>query len=556
MGKKKLQDPSWTWCDRRQFLSMSGLAALYLAQSNPFNMFFRALSDSLIHQANAQALGQPSKNYLAVLFGGAPPRWTWDSFLCPSGNLERDFIENGSVHNFLPNNKYNAINSEAKYRVEAVRGMYQNPNKVIYMSPLWNRTIPVSEGSPVLMSELLKNAVLIRGVNMGQDKGHTQGTSLVVHPEAAHPSLSGAVGDHHPHSYIKTTALGSYNSYSFLEPLYGGHLATTGSGIVAVKDNLKFGSSDNPFYGLLSPFKAALATMSHAEKMSKMKPYMQQAMGELRRFSSLNYPGSDQLYKAGSTIEQLALKNLAAIGAEYPDVLARYQSLISRSAEALPNIIPDNAHGSYDGSRSSFGYNGMASQFAMAELLFRYGLSFNVTISITQGQDIQVNSSGTHRSKIDEHSGGDRQQSVINFSCLYRALAACIYEFKYRIEPSRWENTVVQVGAEYDRAPDNGGYGSDHAANSNMYTFFSGAVSEPILIGNILKNGSNREKYKGTWGASAPTLVRGVERVISPQMGVATAATLLGIAAPIRAESLLIESGGRFTSAAEDPKNV
>ncbi len=556
MSKKKIAKPTDSWCSRRQFLSMSGLAAVYLAQTNPYNMFFRALSDSLINQANAAALGITSKNYLAVLFGGAPPRWTWDSFLCPSGNMANDFIKNGSVHNFLPDNTYSADNSKAEYRVEPVNGLYSNPAKVIYMSPLWNRTIPTSDGNAVAMRELLKNAVLIRGVNMGQDKGHTQGTSLLVHPEATAPSLSGIVGDHHPHSYIKATALGAYNAYSFLQPTYGGHLSANGTGIVMTRDNLNLTPTGNPFAGLLSPFKEAAATIPHSEKMGKMKPYMEDAMSELKRFSSLNYPGSDALYKAGSTIEELALKNLSSIGAEYPGTVARYRNLITRSAEPLANIIPGNDYGSYRGSTPGFSYHGLAAQFAMAELLFLHDLSFNVTISITQGQDIAVNSINNYRSKIDEHSGSDRQQSVINFSCLYRAMAACIYEFKTRIGNSKWENTVVQVGAEYDRAPDNTGAGTDHAANANMYTFFSGAIQEPILIGNILKNGSSREKYKGTWGASAPTLVRGVERVLSPQMGVSTAAMLLGIPSPIRAESLLNESGGRFVSAAEEPKNV
>lgn len=535
---------------------MAGMSGIYLAASNPINLLFQAIAEGFISKAHAQAMGTDPRRYVCILMEGAPTRWVWDSFLCPSGNMARDFIKNGAVNNYIGGSgEYDGSLSNLEYRAEKILNL-PTGTPDIYMSPIWNRDIPTVGNGWVPMSKLLHNALLIRGVNMGQDVGHSLGPAKILTAEPGVSTLTGALAEH-SHSSIKAVGLSQYDRYSFSEHRLGGFFSKEGLSPTIQRETGYYINRRgvDPLSMLMAPFIETNATvLSSSARQAELKTHMDAALREMSAFANSSIPGADELYRLRSDVDSVMRLNFGDLKAQYELLYAKYEDLVRRSGAPTNNIIPANDYGSYTGKSNPYAnISGLASQFAIAEFLFRHDLSRNITISLTEGTSPTV--SGISN-KHDEHDQRDRQASLMSMSAEFRAISAVIYEFSRAIESSVWEDTVVQIGSEYDRLPHDLSYGTDHAADSNMLTFFSGAIQKPILIGNIKKNGREDARYKGTWGAAATVQTQWGELTIDPKIGVSTAAALLNIPSPSRSPALIDNVAGKFVSLAEGPKNV
>ena len=132
-----------------------------------------------------------------------------------------------------------------------------------------------------------------------------------------------------------------------------------------------------------------------------------------------------------------------------------------------------------------------------------------------------------------------------------------LYEFRRALGPQLWEQTVVEVSAEYDRSPRDDQTGSDHAPDSNTVTLFSGAIKEPLFMGNIKVNARDSMTTKGTWGATAPARTDFANELIVTNEHVASSvAKLLGVESPSRKPSLIEVTSTGVVSLMEAPKNV
>jgi hypothetical protein len=200
----------------------------------------------------------------------------------------------------------------------------------------------------------------------------------------------------------------------------------------------------------------------------------------------------------------------------------------------------------------------MAESFALAEFILLNNLSDSVSLQLSIVSGINIPGiTGPQNISYDQHFVGSVPGILIN-NLTAIAYASCLLEFIHTLGPDLWKNVVVNCSGEMVRSPEKTGRGADHSASANM-TLFSGAITEPIVVGNILKDPPKGYEtlYPGTWGAAGPLKELNNEPV---QLTHAhnTAAVLLGLPAPIAARPSLVvmKSDGTVAKAVEDGKIV
>jgi hypothetical protein len=126
----------------------------------------------------------------------------------------------------------------------------------------------------------------------------------------------------------------------------------------------------------------------------------------------------------------------------------------------------------------------------------------------------------------------------------YRAYASCLLELIDRLKAENiWNDTVIDTAGEFNRAAKGIGTGSDHGWQGASAAIYSGAITGPIVLGNIKKETGATSAYPGTWGYGAP-----VTGLPSGQLTLghvaATLAFLLRTQSPITAYSKIIGTDG------------
>jgi len=535
---------------RRQILSMLGLGAVAYPVADPLDILTRGIVDGLIRQAQAQSSIEP-RNFVSILYSGAPPQWVWN-FLRPNGDAD-SFIGNFSLKNSLTEDFYSGDSSKTQYRVVPVA----LPNgQIIHLPPLWQCQIPLSGGGSRPMIDLATNMMMFRGCNMQIDAGHFLGQALVVRPDRNGPSLTGLVADSSS-KLLPALGLSPNGGGGVAAPRRRTYKSKTGTGIILLED------PNDGLNQILSPFRNTdpVVTQAYIDKLNEagpngMKQKMKKAMEELADYARSRKPGSDALFQMRSKAESLFQQSFGNLTEEYTGLLLKYENLAKRCAEPVPFIIPSGGISPYNLTKS--GASGLAGQFAIAEFMLKQGLSSSITMT---GTAPRVNGFAPRN---DEHYSAnpllhtDRQKSVIGFSYQFRVLAAMLEEFRRSLGPALWQETVVMVGAEYDRSPNNDRSGSDHAPGSNTLSIFSGAINQPFFKGNIKVNGSPNPRYPGTWGNGAPVNTNFAQGIrITNDHVASTVAQLLRVESPTRAPSLInINNNGVITSHLGDPENV
>ncbi len=523
---------------RRQALSMMGTAGLFYALDNPLKVLFNGLTDGLIASAQAQSAA-PTRNYVCILHSGAPTRWVWDGFLQPNGASDA-FIRNGSVNNWLTENHYTGDNAKTTYRSELID---LGDGRSIYLPALWAATIPVVGGGSVPMKDLLNNTLMMRGIHMQFDIGHKFGPTLIPRPNRSGPSISGMVADRAP---TPIQAVGtSYFNDNLCDPSTGAYQSLQGTGVTLVR------GIQDPLNSLMSSFQNVdPKVLSQAPKRQSLDALINSALSDLAAYARTSKPGADVLFRTRAKAEELFRTGFGDLRTIYTELHNKYRELERRAAqEPVANILPPAGIAPYNIASNNIRTD-LAGQFAVAEFLLKSGLSSTITMG---GSSPSVAGLSNFN---DEHDGFDRQKSLICHSFQFRALAAMLYEFRRSLGPALWEQTVVEVGAEFERAPQNTGLGSDHAPDANSVTVMSGAIKKPMFMGNINVVG-RAEPYTGTFGIAAPTQTDFSSALLVTNEHVAsTVSAIVGCESPVRAPSLVTVSDSGVTSLVEDPKNV
>jgi Protein of unknown function (DUF1501) len=530
---------------RRQFLSLSGLGTLACINSSPVDLLFRGLVDGLIADAQAQSSLTKAKNYISILFPGAPTTWVWHGFLNPNNET---ISKNNSVANWLVQDSYIAAPatnySNVTYRAEQVN---LPGGGSIYLPPLWNRNIPTSGGGVVAMNSLLNNTLLIRGIDMQIDLGHGVGPAKVIYPLGAAASITGLVGDAST-TPIPVVGMGPHN---YADPVLQGYKSLKGTSSTLIPWS-------NPLQATLAPFintNAAVLAHMNQFKSAPVQTALKNSINELSAFAKSSLPGSDVLHKNADNAIKLFETTFGDLSSIYTSLYNKYYSLVQRCARtAIPNIIPTTGNGNYNLGDGNF-TSEFAGQFAVAEFLLTNGLSSAICMS-------SDNSTGVAAlySSNDEHAEIDRQQSVISHSFQFLSLSALIYELRrVLIEKGLWSSTVIHVSGEYGRSPRNDGSGTDHGTNANAMAIFSGAITKPTFIGNVRTEGLSGTPYIGSWGIASSVVTDFGTQIITNNTTTSTLASILGIQNPISASTSLVSvdsSGVGITSLTESPRNV
>jgi len=555
---------------RRQLLTLMGGCSTGLLLRTPMQTLIDGLVDGIIHKAHAGAnpSAVQSRNYVLVCLSGAPARWYFDLPLEPYA--PRTAIPNPMVATRFAASSGTNAGMPVYASVPVSHG-----GQTVHLPYLWSCSIPTPGGGRVPMSELAKNMLIIRGVDMLAD-GHPNNREKVLRPDKGSPSMNGLVADGSS-AVIPSVTLGGAPSDIFRSS--------------KARGNVTLGALDSitdPLSSILSPFNRNADTLppNYLSRRQAMETAIQRGLTSLKKYSESASPGAGDVFDARHRAEEMLRNGIGDASASYTTLKAKYADLIRRCAEYATNPIAgitdkrvDRASYSSLGGHEIFRVDDgitalnpdmrtlllsettiphLAGGFAIAEYLIANGLGASVVLGVnllsmvrwenplryltTNIPTATVNAGLT----FDEHFRG-LIVSLITDSFLFQALGACLYELTQVLRQKQlYDETVISVGAEFSRVPRNDRTGSDHGWMGNTFSIFSGAVKAPMVVGNILSNATlNAPVYStaSTWGHASPVQVDGATRSLSISHVCATVAELLRVKKPVAGSSTLVREG-------------
>jgi hypothetical protein len=488
-----------------------------------------------VNNAVAADTGTSVRRYLHVQRFQAPPRWNYDLFLRPFGEEVRP---NGSIGTVYQESGGRYVSIE--YKTIQSHGL-QVPH-------LWSINVPAASGGFRPMNELLSHMLQIRGMN-ALDPEHEQATKNSFFP---------------PGSVIGLGGLGS--DYS-TKPIPGvavdpkSYIHGSANGTLPVILN----SRRNPFKDLLDPYKYSGGEASSLYR-DQLKENLRLVDLAIENALKSRGQGFDAISKAKRSAKDLMMKNLSELEEQWLSLLQTYEDLVSRSlALEIPRISdlpigkesergseynldlqesPANSADLRDMITPRTYIEGLAANFALADFILINNLSNSVTLQPGYMRDIQINRNSIGFVHPDEHNTG-RIPSLLLNAHYDAALSSCLLQLISRLKAAEiFNDTVIQVGSEFNRLPRDDGGGSDHASFGASTVFYSGMISGPMVIGNIVF-GDKEGKYRGTCGEGATNQDIG-HKILDVGYIPPTLSTMLGVpfASSIRSLPSLVKVVG------------
>jgi hypothetical protein len=468
------------------------------------------------------------------------------------------------------------------------------------------------------MENLLQNTLIIRGVNMLVD-GHDQNRKKQLRPVADSPSLDGLVADR---SFASIPAVGSlmngssgipsfYNSGLGIGQIQGNSVdailapfkrTTTNSSVTAMNDRSKRESlklAMDQALGVLgaysktsNPGASALQSMrSRAESVLNNNALFSGSVSAANTFTKLKSDYTE-LIKACVPICFPSVNNAdvlqsTIIGGGTPiEILDRKRRFFRISNDGIAERYTEFGSIGLKSILSGTGYqvaiSSMADNFAMAEFLldprhnggghplvsaFSCGLNsaggFRAPAIHNSADGSLFQSNQTFNIGHDAHDYG-QVLTLIFFSFYFHALSACLNHFISRLGSAAFKETVIHIASEFGRDPREAGNGSDHGWSANSVSILSGAIPQPMVLGNVYRdsqNGAQREgtvtQHRGSWGSAAPVDLESTPRAIEIGNVATTLATLLRIQSPTpNNRGLVSASGDQVAPTVENAKEV
>jgi hypothetical protein len=536
--------------NRRQALCMlcGGGSILSL---NPLKTFVNSMVDGIFMKAQAGTSTLPARNYFMLHIPGGPPRWVFDQMLNPY-TPDSSVVQSPSVLNaFGPGVDANTA-GPATYKTipVTINGVTMN------VPPLWGGTIPTSSGGSVPTKTVLQNFLQVRGIN-NPTASHVLGSYDKLRPSPSSPSIDGLVADatSTPVASVGITYTGAVDpTFSAFKSATGlGHTLVTPVDLFVV-ENMQCVSQ------LLSPFDRSQDAVPspYMNRRAAMQGVINGALSQLGAIANSRQPGAETLFNVRNSAESLLTQGVNVFSAQYPALLAKYQTLINSCANYNAHPIPGVTDKVVPASAQNPTYlnqfpllpdlrnlvtpsatvGGMPEAFAIAELLLVNGLSSSI-VGLANGiWGVYFNNFSSPTGTTSDEHGSGIVGSLIENSFLFLSFVACLYEFSQVLTAKGlWSNTVVHFSSEFPRSPKNGapiGSGTDHAPQSNLYSMFSGAITAPMVLGNVLNDASGgsgdpTNPMYGNWGYTAATNVGGAEVNLLLGHATSTLAALLRV---------------------------
>lgn len=554
------------------------------ALQGPVETLLSGLVEGLVQEARAQGMAKP-RNYLHLNMPGGPCRWFYDLPFVPyasSGNFVRDEM----IFTRLSNG------GGAEYDAQdiSVNGV------TLKMPPLWGSQIPTAQGGWVPMSLLMENMLMIRGVDMKSD-GHPTLNMKLVRPLADKASLTGLVADaaDTPLPAVGTSPGTPREAYK----------SSRGIGQIVIPE---LNGVRNPLTAILHPFDRSKDTLpaTFLERRRALEEARNRGLSALADYANSAEPGAANLFALRGKAEKLLREGIGDIENSYQELYGKYKRLVesckTRNAAGINDkpisfsTFPTNyartiaADGAMrvltnnkdlrDLIHSSTYIGDMVEGFAIAEYLITRGYSSTVLWGCNHVQSLNfVDLSRVAKEEIpsqtgeslgvsqkmagsnnDEHYIGAAVSFVVN-NFLFRSIAACLYELIGVLKShDLFNETVIQLGAEFSRYPIWHFGGTEHGFVANCTSLYSGAIDKPMVLGNIAVQGTQPggRARNTTWGAAGPVKVDGTEQPLTIGNSTSTVAHLLRVQPPVANNSTLVieRSGGGLSPTIELARNT
>lgn len=479
---------------RRQALQILGAASVAPLFRNPISMLIESMVQGLIQEARAETAGKPlPRNLIVFYMTGGAPRWAFDQSHDPY-KLNEDNGGNKQVISGFRDGKAQLVKKEFNFGL----------GRTLYLPPIWGSSIVPSSGKSIPMSDMLRNAMVIQGVNMLSD-GHVSNAAALVMPNPNGLSYSGMIADASP-AEIAAIALPKAQI---------AHKAASGSGLAIVHD---FG---DPLARLLSPLQRQPADANFLSRRDALDVAMKSALKKLGTFASSTDPAALALFSAQGKAERMLKRSLGDLSAVYSTLLKKYQAVARRaydeSRTGVAGVTDQPIAGSAfsaeerkfakdsfaehedlrDIISSRFEIESLPENFAIAEYMILNGFSQYVSAFMGNVLFAQRAPGVFDIPNGDEHEVGAVVSLIIN-NARYRAFYACLAELTDQLKAKGiWNDSVILIGSEFNRDPRPAGDGSDHGWRGNVYTLLSGAIDGPLYVGNT----------STAYGSAAPTRV-------------------------------------------------
>jgi hypothetical protein len=113
----------------------------------------------------------------------------------------------------------------------------------------------------------------------------------------------------------------------------------------------------------------------------------------------------------------------------------------------------------------------------------------------------------------------------------FHHVATGIYELIQSLKAANvFNDTVIQISSEFSRIPRTDQVGSDHASDTGQVTLFSGAVKQPLILGNVSIGKSTG--YTGSIGKASTIRHDGGDTILTWEHAVSTVAAVLRVPSP------------------------
>jgi hypothetical protein len=506
-----------------------------------------SLAGTMLQSNPARGQTASDRKYIYIQKFGAPSRWMFDLFLNPLN--QTNFMANGMVGTLYAQ----GTNANANRYVD-IRFVQRKIEAFdMWVPPLWTWDLPAPNGTRK-MSSILAHMLQIRGIDTG-NADHFFCSRLHYQP----------IG-----SVISGPVLASIGSSA---PIPGVNVKGSGYKFASTDASTAVDLSDggNLIEAILTPFLPG-GTGTFRSRLAEV----QTEIDEVQR--AIDRAPEDKSYESFDKASQVAVRLIAT---DFPDHVAAWNTLRAKYEDLVRRAIRGNYPGLNDkpigvaatsGRPLTYQLNArvvtaasmqaligqettvreLADCFALAEFVVVNGLSSSVCVGpggeTRSGLSELVNHSLSNHN-LDDHSTG-KMPSLYLTTLYHAATAACLLELVSVLKArNMFANTVIEMGSEFNRSARNSGTGSDHGFEATSKCMYSGAITRPIVIGDIKRSGS-ADAYAGTWGVSAPNKDFGT---LGLSHYISCLATLLNVPSPTATTPSLIKRQSDGTIAAKLP---
>ncbi len=583
---------------RRNFLLGVGIgSAAFASAFSPIRKLLLALLTGGDPELGGLKIRE-TRNFLQLNLYGAPSRWFFDNSLKP---YDDSIFYRHPMH-------FNRITGKNQFDYQTHK--YGGIN----MPYLWKFGIPKQAGGSTPMTNLLDNFMTIRGVQMEGTIGHPANCAKLVAPSLGGVSLDGLLADRSDCLVSAISIGGTPANRAF---------KARSSTVLKIKSN-----QPNYLAYILDPFLyQGRPALENSEEITGL---VDQALDEVRLQRNGQAEHFKPLYSDLKKARRYLLRNIESFLSEYDSLIKKYHALIERAHGTelsgindylMPGLeLPQTVKGKLserlglgrfytanhfvlDGDLRGILKNAqighLAQEFALAEFIFKKGLSTSLVIAPENEMGHlffkAMSSSGLKHSDVqssydksaiattysmrpgakpapcelllsmDSHHTG----SMVNFiTCnhYYYAYATCLNELISSFKATKlkrgnlFDETVIQLTAEFERLPNYYHDGSKHNELAHVSSFFSGIIKGPQVLGNIF---TGHQKYDdpesrdlGTVGFSAPVAELGNRPIGISNLSSSISKMLRVPAIVKRAPSIIDVKNNTVTSKIEKAKNV